>query len=145
MPQNPPEDTPRITPYLFYEDVPAALQWLADTFGFSERLRINGPDGSITHAEMQLADGMIMLGRPGDDYKSPKRLGQPTQSLYVYVDDVDKHFQHASEAGAKILQQLQDQPYGDRTYGAEDPEGHQWYFGQHVRDVSLEEVQQAYS
>ncbi len=140
MPANPPENMPRITPYLLYEDVAASLDWLARTFGFRERMRLPGPDGTITHAEMELADGLIMIGCPGPDYQNPKRLGHVTQNLYVYVDDVDKHFEHAKRAGATILNEPEDQFYGDRRYGVEDREGHHWYFAQHVRDVAPEDV-----
>jgi uncharacterized glyoxalase superfamily protein PhnB len=140
MPKNPPENMPRITPYLYYEDVLSALDWLARAFSFRERLRMPGADGRIMHAEMGFADGVIMMGHPGPKYRNPKRLGQATQNLYVYVDDVDKHFEQAKEAGAKILQEPKDQVYGDRSYGAEDPEGHQWYFAQHVRDVKPEDM-----
>jgi uncharacterized glyoxalase superfamily protein PhnB len=140
MAANPPQNMPRITPYLHYEDVAGALAWLTRAFGFRERLRMPGPDGSIMHAEMELADGVVMMGRPGPDYRNPKRLGQATQSLYVYVDDVDAHFRRAKEAGAKILEVPADQFYGDRRYGAEDPEGHLWHFATHVRDVSPEEM-----
>jgi uncharacterized glyoxalase superfamily protein PhnB len=130
MPANRPENMPRITPYLLYEDVAAALSWLTRTFGFRERMRMPGPDGTITHAEMEFGDGVVMMGCPGPDYQNPKRVGHVTQNLYVYVDDVDKHFRHAKEAGAKILAEPADQFYGDRRYGAEDPEGHQWFFAQ---------------
>lgn len=140
MPANPPENMPRITPYLLYEDVGAALSWLGRAFGLRERARVPGPDGKITHAEMELAGGVVMLGCPGADYRNPKRLGHATQNLYVYVDDVDAHFRQAREAGAKILEELADQYYGDRRYGAEDPEGHRWFFAQHVRDVPPEEM-----
>jgi PhnB protein len=140
MPANPPENMPRITPYLLYEDVDNALDWLAKAFGFRERMRLPGPDGKINHAEMELADGVIMMGCPGPEYQNPKRIGHVTQQIYVYVDDVDKHFEHAKGAGATILEEPQDQFYGDRRYGAEDPEGHHWYFGQHVRDVAPEDM-----
>jgi PhnB protein len=138
MAQNPPKGYPRITPYLLYEDVAGALDWLAATFGFRERLRFAGPEGDITHAEMELGDGVVMMGDPGPDYQSPKRLGHATQYLHVYVDDVDKHFEQAKEAGATILSQPEDQTYGERTYSAEDPEGHRWTFAQHTQDVDPE-------
>ena len=140
MPKNPPENMPRITPYLHYEDVGAAIDWLARAFGFRERMRLSGPTGAIAHAEMQRDDGVVMMGNPGPQYKNPKRLGEVTQSLYVYVDDVDKHFIHAKQAGAKIIDEPADQFYGDRRYAAEDPEGHVWYFAQHVRDVKPEDM-----
>jgi PhnB protein len=140
MPANPPENMPRITPYLYYEDVARALGWLTQAFGFRERMRMPGPEGIIGHAEMELADGVIMLGRPDASYRNPKRLGGVTQNVYVYVDDVDKHFERARRAGATILAEPEDQFYGDRRYGALDPEGHQWYFAQHVRDVAPEDM-----
>lgn len=140
MPLNPPENTPRITPYLLYENVSGTIDWLASAFGFVERMRVPGPDGKTAHAEMRLADGVIMMGCPGPEYQNPKRLGHVTQNLYVYVDDVDAHFERARKAGAKILEEPKDQFYGDRRYGAVDPEGHNWYFAQHVRDVPPQDM-----
>jgi PhnB protein len=136
MPENPPAQYPTVTPYLLYEDVPAALEWLSKAFGFRERLRFTAEDGTVNHAEMQLADGVIMLGDPGEGYRNPKRSGGSTVVVAVYVDDVDAHHQRARAAGATILSPPEDQPYGDRSYNAEDPEGHRWSFLQHVRDVT---------
>jgi PhnB protein len=81
----------------------------------------------------------IFMGHPGPEYKSPKRLGQGTQQVHVYVDDVDEHFERAREAGATIVSEPKDQAYGDRRYDAEDPEGHLWSFAQPVREVQAEE------
>ena len=103
-------------------------------------MRIPGPDGKITHAEVELADGVIMMGNPGSEYRNPKRLGHVTQLIYVYVDDVDQHYAHAKGAGATILAEPEDQFYGDRRYAAEDPEGHHWNFAQHVKDVAPEDL-----
>jgi uncharacterized glyoxalase superfamily protein PhnB len=88
---------------------------------------------------MTFGNGLIMMGNPGSGYKNPKHLGQATQILYVYVDDVDKHYEHAKNAGAKILQEPADQFYGDRRYGASDPEGHEWYFASRIRELSSAE------
>ncbi len=140
MPANPPENMPRVTPYLYYEDVEAALDFLARAFALRERMRMPGPDGKVTHAEVEIADGVIMMGCPGPEYRSPKKLGQTTQNVYVYVDDVDKHFARAREAGAEITAEPEDQFYGDRRYGAKDPEGHEWFFATHVRDVAPEDM-----
>jgi PhnB protein len=140
MATNPPENMPRITPYLYYEDVAGAIEWLVRTYGFSERMRMPGPDGSVMHAEVECADGVVMLGCPSADYQNPSRLGQATQGLYVFVDDVDKHFEHAKASGATIVNEPEDQFYGDRRYTTEDPEGHQWFFATHVRDVAPEDM-----
>ena len=123
-----------ITPYLYYEDVAGALKWLAKAFGFRKYgVEMSGPDGKINHAAMKLGDDVTMMGYPGPEYRNPKRLGQTTQSLYVNVDDVDKHFERAKKAGATILQEPKDTFYGHRRYGAADPEGHHWYFAQEIR------------
>ena len=140
MLQNPPEGFPQITPYLLYEDVDGAVDWLVDTFGFAEQVRMAGPEGKANHAEVKLGKGIVMMGNPGPEYQNPKRRGGATQLVYVYVDNVDKHYEVAKAKGASILQDLADQFYGDRTYGAEDPEGHQWSFAQHVRDVAPEDM-----
>jgi PhnB protein len=138
MPANPPKGTSRITPYILYENLEKALSWLTTAFGFKERLRMPGPDGKPGHAEMMLeGDGLVMMGHPGPDYQSPKRHGHVCQLIYVYVNDIDSHFKQAKKSGAKILTELQDKEYGDRIYSAEDPEGHHWFFAQHMRDVDI--------
>ena len=134
-------DGPRVIPYLLYRDVGAALDWLCPAFGLSEfGDRFEGPDGKVQHATVKLGDGLIMMGCPGDDFQNPNALGQANQQLYIYVEDVDAHFERAKQAGAKIVDELADKFYGDRTYGAADPEGHQWYFAQHVKDVAPEDM-----
>jgi len=123
-----------ITPYLLYEDVDSALKWLAKAFGLRKYGRaMPGPDGKISHAAMRLGDAHVMLGYPGPTYRNPKRLGHATQSLYVDIKKVDAHFRRARKAGAKIIEEPTDTFYGHRRYGAEDPEGHQWYFAQDVK------------
>jgi len=136
--------TPQLTPYLFYEDVPAALQWLASVFGFEERMRMTEPDGTINHAEMEMGNAVIMLGCPGPDYRNPKRLGQATLGLYVHVADVDAQYEHTRAAGATIQAELEDKPYGDRVYGVLDPEGHQWWFAQTLRTMDAQELERSY-
>ena len=122
-----------ITPYLLYEDVAGALKFLSKAFGFRKYgAQMSGTDGKLNHAAMKLGEDVIMMGYPGPKYKNPKRLGQATQNLYVNVDDVDKHFARAKKAGATIIEQPADTFYGDRRYGAEDPEGHCWYFAHRI-------------
>jgi PhnB protein len=135
-----------VTPYLLYKDVGKALAWLQKAFGFLEiGERFEGKDGTIQHASMVTRDGgdAIMMGCPGPKYKNPKKLGTATQMLYIYVDDVDKHFARAKKLRPKVLNKLEDTFYGDRRYGVEDPEGHQWYFATQVRTVSMEEMKKA--
>ena len=103
MPQNPPEGYPRISPYLLYRDGAAAIDFLTRAFGFRERMRMQDEQGGVGHAELELDDGVIMLGQPGGDFKSPKELGLDTSLVHVYVDDVDAHFARAKEAGGSLF------------------------------------------
>jgi PhnB protein len=143
MPQNPPEGYPRVMPYVLYEDSDAALEFLVTVLGFAEKMRMTDESGRVSHAEVQIGDGVVMIGTPPGEYKNPAKLGGKTQSVYVYVDDVDAHYRRAKEAGASIVREPKDQFYGDRNYAVDDPEGHEWYFGTHVRDVTPEEMQTA--
>lgn len=152
MRESPAAVSPRVVPMIAYEDAHAALEWLARAFGFRERMRYAEPDGRITHAEMELEDGLIMLAQPSADYEGPKRhrehceqtrrwLARPwvIDGYLVYVNDVDSHFARSRAAGARILSEPEDTPYGDRNYRVEDPEGHRWMFATHLRDVAPEE------
>jgi PhnB protein len=128
-----------ITPYLLYEDVDAALSFLAKAFGFDEVLRYTGEEGYVNHAEMRLDDAKIYLGDPGEEYRNPKKLGNETVGIYVLVDDVDAHFERAKAAGAEIREEPTDQEYGERRYSARDPEGHEWFFAQPIKEVAPED------
>ena len=120
-----------ITPYLYYEDVGEALKFLAKAFRFRKYgTPMRGKNGKINHAAMRFGDDLIMMGSPPKMYRNPKRLGQATQSLYINVPDVDRHFERAKKAGAKVLEEPKNTEYGHRRYGVTDPEGHEWYFAQ---------------
>lgn len=133
MPANQPDRVPSVSPYLLYADVDAMLPWLTRAFGLTERMRVPGPDGKVSHAEMAFGDSLVMMGCPGQDYRNPKTAGAVTVLLFVNVDDVDAHYAQARAAGAEIVSGLEDKPYG-RTYAAKDPEGHQWHFAKPPAD-----------
>ena len=78
-----------------------------------------------------------MVGQRGGPFGSPR--DGISQYVHVTVDEVDRHFEQAKSYGAKILQPLTDQPFGERQYTAEDYEGHWWTFSQHVADVARAE------
>ena len=143
-----PEGWPRISSAVFYDDAGKAIDWLTAAFGFEVRLRIEGEGGRIEHSELTFDGGLIMVGSTGGKSeravplpcKSPRSLGGAnTQALCVCVEDVDAHCEKARAAGAKILEGPTTNDYGedywaDRTYRAEDLEGHQWWFMQRVRE-----------
>jgi uncharacterized glyoxalase superfamily protein PhnB len=122
-----------VLPHLVYQDVAGAIDWLTATFGFTEHYRYGDP---AQGAQMHLRDAWIMLTSPRLGRASPAQAGLWTQSLTVFVDDVDMHFAKTKAAGAKIVEDLNETMYGERQYGVEDLEGHHWLFAQHAKDVS---------
>jgi PhnB protein len=128
MPQKLPDGMTQIIPYLFYQDVPAAMRWLAKAFGF-EKILEHGTHTDGVHGEMRFGAGVIMLGSAREQYgsKSPRDIAGVVSGVFVYVDDVDAHCARAKAAGAEIVHDLSDQPYG-RTYWARDAEKHNWFF-----------------
>ena len=135
-----PGGNPDVIPMLAYEDGAAAMDWLADAFGFRERTRWLDPDGRLSHGEMQAGDGVIMLATPTPDYECPRRHLEGCEAarkwsavpwvidgVLVYVEDVRAHYERAKHAGAVILSDPEEDPPGPR-YRAEDPEGHRWMF-----------------
>lgn len=132
-----PVDT--VLPHITYQNVGDAIAWLAKAFGFTEHYRYGDTEGPAQGAQMRLGGACIMLNsvRPGS--ATPAQLGCATQSLTIFVDDVDAHFQRSKLAGAKIVEDLQVTAYGERQYGVEDLDGHHWLFSQHARDVSPDE------
>jgi PhnB protein len=117
-----------IIPYIFYRDVPAALDWLTRAFGFTEVMRKELPGGGV-HGEIILDGLMIMMGQGGRDKRmqSVTETGAATQGVFIYLADVDAHCERARAAGAEIEKGPQDLPYG-RSYTARDLEGHPWFF-----------------
>ena len=142
MAKNPPEGMQRIIPYILYADAGAALEFLTKAFGFEERMRMPSPDGTIMHAEVGYQGNSVMLATAVKDmgHKSPRDLPGRHGLIVCYVDDVDAHHARAKAAGAKIIAEPENQFYGDRTYRAQDTEGHEWSFHTHVRDVPPEEL-----
>ena len=127
-----------VTPILIYDDLSKAIDWLSGAFGFQERLRLPGRDGKISHAQLKVAEGAIMLGLRGGPF-NPPRPGEITQYVHIDVEDVDRHFERAERFGARIVKPPTDMPFGERQYTAEDHAGHRWTFSQHVADVAPEE------
>jgi len=102
----------------------------------SEHYRYGELGGRISGAQMHLGNAWIMLNRAPSGNASPAQLGYGTQSLTVFVEDVDGHYRRAKVAGAKIVEELNETCYGERQYGVEDLAGHHWLFSRHARDLS---------
>jgi PhnB protein len=137
-----PEGYPRLTPYLIVDGAAAAIDFYKSVLGASERMRMGGEGGKVGHAELEIGNSVIMLAdeHPEMDAHGPKSVGGTPVSLHVYVEDADRVFDRAIEAGATARRPVEDKFYGDRTGTFEDPFGHQWHVATHVEDVSPEEM-----
>lgn len=137
-----PPGWPRISSAVYYQAPARAIDWLCRAFGFEVRLKVEGDNGSIEHSELVFGDGVVMVGGLKDSFparRSPHAIGGAnTQNMMIYVDDVDAHCQRARAAGATIVAEPKTTDYGgdyweDRSYEAEDLEGHHWWFCQRLR------------
>jgi PhnB protein len=139
-----PDSYRRITPALVVNGAARALEFYAEVFDATERMRFPGPDGTIVHAEIQVGDSVVIVEDPSPylGTKAPPAAGldgSPT-FLYIYVDDVDSVIERAVKLGATLKRPAQDQFYGDRDGFIVDPFGHGWTIASHVEDVAPEEM-----
>lgn len=123
------ESSGAFVPYLFYSNAPAAIDFLCRAFGFEERFRYPMPDGKIGHAEIAHRKSLVMLASVWEEggCSSPLDLPAVHSQVFCAVDDVDRHYERARDAGATIVTEPTDQ-HGHRQYRVIDPEGHRWVF-----------------
>jgi PhnB protein len=127
-----------VTPYLACKDAAGAIEFYRKAFGAAEVMRMPAPGGKIGHAEIRIGDSRVMLTDeyPEMDFLSPQTRGGTTVHIHVYVRGVDAMVERAVAAGAKLLREVKDQFYGDRSGSVQDPFGHVWHLATHVRDLS---------
>ena len=134
----------RVTPALVVNGGATALQFYAEVFGATERMRTAGPEGSIAHAEIQIGDSVVIVedASPymGTKAPPPGGLDGTPIFLFIYVEDVDAVVKRAVELGATLQRPPQDQFYGDRDGFIVDPFGHGWTIATHVEDVAPDEM-----
>jgi PhnB protein len=131
-----------VTPYLAVDDAAEAITYYTKAFGAKERSRMEAPDGSIGHAELEIGDSLVMLSDPFPQAttRTPKELGGTTATVFLYVEDVDAVVKQAVAAGATVTMEVADQFWGDRFGAITDPFGHSWSIATHVEDVPPDEM-----
>ncbi len=123
-----------VTPYLIVNGVADLIEFAKLVFGAKETRRSLGSSGQIQHARIRIGDSHIMMGEPESGSRSMPAV------LYVYVEDVDRTFERALEAGATALREPADQFYGDRNAGVRDHCGNEWWIARHVEDIDPDEL-----
>ncbi|MGQ0572424.1 MAG: VOC family protein [Armatimonadota bacterium] len=117
-----------VTPYLAVSDAAQAIDWYKKAFGARELSRMPAPGGKLMHAEVMIGDSRVMLSDvfPGSDVQDPSAVGGTTSNMHIYSKDVNKLWQQAVAAGARVTMPLEDQFWGDRYGKLTDPFGHSW-------------------
>jgi PhnB protein len=139
-----PDSYRRVTPCLIVQGGAKALEFYAEVFGATERMRVPNPDGTVSHAEIEVGDSVLMVEEAsperGTQAPPPGGLAGSPAFLFVYVQDVDDVVTRAVKLGAQLKRPPQDQFYGDRDSYLIDPFGHGWTIATHVEDVEPAEL-----
>jgi PhnB protein len=139
-----PDSYRRVTPTLTVAGAVKALEFYSLVFGATERMRFPGPAGTISHAEIQIGDSVVIVEdedpQRGTTAPPPGGLPGSPASLFIYVEDVDAVIARAVELGATLQRPAEDQFYGDRDGHIVDPFGHGWTVASHIEDVTPDEL-----
>lgn len=132
--------------YICVKDADKAIEFYKEAFGAKEKLRLNDPSGRIGHAELQFGDALLMFSDEFPEYgaSGPDESGGRYFQLYIHVDNCDEFIQRAVKMGSKIVHEIKDHFYGERSGTIMDPFGHRWNIGHHLENVSSEEMQRRY-
>jgi PhnB protein len=137
-----PQGYHNVTPSLTFKGTEEAIVWYKNVFGAKEKMKLDGPDKKIMHAELTIGDSMIFLAEenPQNKNKTPKSTNGNSISLHLYVEDVDATIKKAVQNGATLTMPSMDMFYGDRCGCIDDPFGYTWLLATHVKDVPEKEV-----
>jgi len=125
-----------LSPLIIARDIAREVAFCERAFGFTKVEELTSVDGQVIHAVMTYRDCCMMFGPevPTFGAKAPTTIGGTSMELYLYVEDVRAFYDQAVAAGARVVEPVKDQYWGDRTCLLRSPEGHQWWFAQNVAD-----------
>lgn len=129
-----------VTPYIIVDSGEKALEFYEKALGAKVISKMELED-RIVHAEFKVGDSIIMLAENCPDMHLKPQLGEyRSVSFMVYVPDVDASAERALGAGMKMIREVRDQFYGDRSGTFEDPFGHVWTLGTHIEELDENEI-----
>jgi PhnB protein len=136
-----PEGYTSLTPFLVVDGAASAIDFYTAVFGAELLEKMDGPDGSIAHAELDFGNGRLQLSDPNLSYQlaAPPKSDSVTHSMVLYCADVDAVVERAAEAGAIIREAVQTFVTGDRFASIVDPFGQRWAVMTRVEDVDAAE------
>ena len=140
-----PDGYTTLTPFLVCSPAAEAIRFYGEVFGATVVNRMEGPGGTVVHAELDFGSGRLQLGDPNDEYGLAAPGGQAedrvSSSTCIYVADVDAVFAAAVARGARVREEPSTFVTGDRFASVHDPFGHRWAIMTRVEEVSPEEEQ----
>ena len=142
-----PDGFTAVTPHLRVKGASDAIAFYSKAFGAEEVTRMPMPHdpNTLMHAEIRIFGAPVMLVDYSEqwDNKDPNTLGGTSVSIHLYVEDCDKVYKHALDAGCTSIMEPNDAFWGDRFAGVADPFGHQWTIATHINDPTEEEMAEA--
>lgn len=132
-----------LTPYFCCADAARAIEFYCEVLGARVVSRMDGPDGGVAHAELELADGRMQLSDPAPDHDlaAPDGGDVVSRSTVFYCTDVDAVHARAVAADAKSYGDPETFVTGDRYAAFLDPFGHRWAVMTKVEDVDPAEAE----
>lgn len=133
--------------YLRVRGAADAIDFYKRAFGAEELYRLAEPGGRVGHAEIKIGPSVVMLSEEFPEFGclGPQSIGGTSFTMHLHVDNVDAAMDQALAAGATLIRAAKDEFYGERSGKVRDPFGHEWMLGQHIEDVSPEEMQRRYT
>lgn len=136
---------PRVMPHLVCSPASEAIDFYKRAFAATELMRLDGPDGKIMHAALNINGEPVMMC---DEYSegcntSPKTLKGSAVTIHLVVEDVDQWMARAEREGAKVVMPAADMFWGDRYGLIEDPFGHKWSIATPQKSLSVDEIKAA--
>jgi PhnB protein len=140
-----PDGMHTVTPHLVCAGAADAIEFYKKAFNAQEGGRLPGPKGRLMHAMIWIEGSAVMLVDEMPEWGAlgPKSLKGSPVTIHLYVEDDDAFVARAVAAGAKITMPVADMFWGDRYGKLEDPFGHHWSVGTHIRDVTPDEMRKA--
>jgi uncharacterized glyoxalase superfamily protein PhnB len=127
---NIPSGKSTVTPYIAAKGADKFLEFVEKTFEVRTSGRFPNQDGSVGHAEITVGDSVLMTFDAAADWPDTPSF------LSVYVDDVERTYRRALDAGATVVTELMYSGItGDRGCRVKDPVGNIWWLQTHVEDV----------
>lgn len=141
---------PNVSPLLSVGDIARSMEYYERVLKFKKGLALPGEGGRLMHGEVRIADDIMIMFSPDQMREGPvaeklARGGPKGAGVILYLDlgdqDIDKYYEDVKRSGAKFVEEITDQFWGDRTFTIEDPDGYVFTFSKHVRDVDFSQMQ----